>query len=82
MFKENDIIIYETNTQGPRLLYITSRDKEGYSVVEVTLTTCTGRNRVNLDSLKSLGLIKYLENREVPDMEIMNLSDVYAEYFI
>jgi len=82
MFKENDIIIYETNTRGPVLLYVCSHDKRGYSVIEVTLTTCSGKNMVNLDSLKNLGLIKFLENRKVPDMEIMNLTDVHAEYFV
>ena len=82
MFKKNDILIYRNGKSLTSLVYVLGETIEGYVIAKVTLEECTKVKNTNLISLNEQGLITYLDNREVPQMEIMNLTDDYPEYFI
>ena len=74
--------IYFSNLMN-RILYIKDIRADQVHFCEITLTECKFRSS-NYDWYVTTFQtnVVFLENREVPEMEIMNLDKLYPELFI
>ena len=86
LYKLNDILLYTSAFKATSIIYVAkipTFEGECYEGMTITVNECSFSNTLPLNSLSELGLIKLLGNKEIPQqMDIMNLTDEYLEYFI